>query len=138
MERAVKSDPQYLKPYVQLARLAVAEDRNRDALDITSRGLAFSPVEFPAIYFYNAVANFNLKNYDAAERSATETIAHDLEREFPEVERLLGSIFAVKGDLVPAIAHFRKYLELSPNAADADVISKRIDELEDRVHRQSD
>ncbi len=137
-ERAVKSDPQYLKPYVQLARLAVAEDRNRDALDITSRGLAFSPVEFPAIYFYNAVANFNLKNYDAAERSATETIAHDLEREFPEVERLLGSIFAVKGDLVPAIAHFRKYLELSPNAADADVISKRIDELEDRVHRQSD
>jgi tetratricopeptide (TPR) repeat protein len=131
-ERAVKSDPQYLKPYVQLARLAVAEDRNLDAADITNRGLAFSPVEFPAIYFYNAVANFNLKDYDAAGRSATETIAHDLEREFPEVERLLGSIFAAKGDLTPAIAHFRKYLELVPKAADSDVISNRITELEDR------
>ena len=131
-ERAVKADPQYLKPYVQLARLAVADNRNQDALDIAGRALEFNPVEFPAIYFYSALASFNLKNYDAAEKSATETVAHDADREFPEVERLLGSIFAVKGDFRPAIAHFRKYLELSPKAADAGDIRKQIDSLEQR------
>jgi len=131
-ESAVKSDPRYLKPYVQLARLAVAEGRNQDALDITSRGLELKPVEFPAIHFYNAVANFNLEHYDAAERNATEAIARDASREIPEVERLLGSIFAVKGDSGRAIDHFRKYLELAPKAADADAIRNRIAEIERR------
>jgi tetratricopeptide (TPR) repeat protein len=131
-ESAVKCDPQYLKPYVHLARLAVAEGRNEGALDITSRGLEFNPVEFPAIYFYNAVANFNLRHYDAAEKSAIETIAHDHSREIPIAESLLGSILGIKGDLGPAIDHLRKYLELSPQATDADVIRKKIDELERR------
>ena len=131
-EHAVQSDRQYLKPYVQLARLAVAEGRNQDALDITNRGLGLNPIEFPAISFYNAVANFNLKLYDAAEKSAIQAIAHDGKRELPEAESLLGSILANKGDLGPAIDHLRKYLELSPKAADATAIRERIAEIERR------
>jgi len=131
-EHAVQSDPQYLKPYVQLARLAIAEDRNRDALDITGRALALNPVEFPAIYYFNAVASFNLKDFKAAEREAAETIAHDSNRELPQAETLLGSIFAAEGDLAQAIAHFRKYLDLAPKAADARAIRNRIKELDRR------
>jgi tetratricopeptide (TPR) repeat protein len=131
-ERAVKCDAQYLKPYVQLARLAVGEGRNEDAIDITSRGLEFSPVEFPALYFYNAVANFNLKHYDAAEKSALQTIAHDSKREIPMAESLLGSVLGIQGHLDTAIDHLRKYLEISPQATDAAAIRQKIAELERR------
>ena len=131
-ESAVTFDPQYLKPYVQLARLAVVEGRNQDALAISGRALELNPVEFPAIYFYNAVANFNLKNYDAAEKSATEAIRHDSNREMPVAESLLGSILALKGELGPAIDHLRKYLELSPQASDAGTTRQKIAEIERR------
>lgn len=59
-----------------------------------------------------------------------EAIAHDHSREIPMVESLLGSILGVKGELGPAIDHLRKYLDLSPQATDADVIEKKIAELE--------
>ncbi len=131
-EEAVQSDPQYLKPYVQLARLAVSEGRNQDALDITNRGLALNPVEFPAISYFNAVANFNLKHYEAAEKSVAQAIAHDSKREMPLAESLFGSILAVKGELGPAIDHLRKYLELSPKASDAAAIREKIAEIERR------
>ncbi len=131
-EKAITAEPQFLKPYAQLARLAVAEGRYEDALEITIRGLEFNPVELPAIYFLNAVANFNLKHYDEAERAASATIAHDLKREIPMVESLLGSILGIQGHLDTAIDHFHKYLELAPNAADAGVIRQKIAELERR------
>lgn len=132
LEHAVQSDPQYLKPYVLLARLAVAEGRNQDALDITNRGLQLNPIEFPAIAYFSAVANFNLKHYDAAEKSVIQAIAHDGKRELPQAESLLGSILAIKGDLGPAIDHLRKYLELSPKAFDAAAIREKIAEIERR------
>lgn len=131
-ESAVKCDPQYLKPYMQLARQAIAEGRNEDALAITSRGLEYNPVEFPSIYFFNAVAHFNLKHYDAAEKGARQTIALDGKREIPLAESLLASVLAVQGHLDTAIDHFRKYLELSPNASDAAAVRAEIAELERR------
>ena len=131
-EHAVQSDPQYLKPYARLAQLAIAEGRNEDALEITRRGLEFNPVQFPAIYFYNAAAQFNLKHYDEAEKSALETIAHDHQRDIPMVESLLGSILAAQGHLDTAIDHLHKYLELAPHAADAAAIRERIADLERR------
>ncbi len=131
-EKAVQSDPRYLKPYVQLARLAIAEGRNQDALEITNRGLQLNPIEFPAISYFNAVANFNLKSYDAAQKSVIQAIAHDSKREIPMAESLLGSILAIKGDLGPAIDHLRKYLELSPKASDAATIREKIAEIERR------
>ena len=134
-EAAVKSDPKYLKPYAQLARLAVAEGRDQDALAITTPALELSPAEFPQIYFYNAVANFNLKHYDAAEKSALLAIACDSTRELPVAETLLGSILALRGEVRAAVDHFYMYLTLSPKASDADEIRARIDDLERQANQ---
>lgn len=69
-ERALQIDPKCLKPYQQLARLALAENRPEDAVHLTERAMELNPVEFPGIYFYHAVANYNLKRFDPAEKSA--------------------------------------------------------------------
>jgi tetratricopeptide (TPR) repeat protein len=132
-ERALQADPKYLKTYLQSARLALEERRLQDALEITDRAILQNPIEFPGIYFFNAVANFNLKQLEAAEKSVRQAIEHDSAHEIPRAESLLGSILANRGDLTGAITQFKKYLEHSPKAPDADNVRQQIASLERRM-----
>lgn len=129
-ERALQADPKYIKPYQQLARQALGEGRMEDAVRITERAMELNPIEFPGIYFYHAVASFNLKRLDAAEKSARRAIELDANHELPRAEHLLGTVLAAKGDRRGAIEHFRKYLEISPKATDAPEVKRSIAELE--------
>ena len=115
-ERAVAADPKYVKPYMYLARLALEQRRMEDAANIAGRALALNPVEFPAVYYYDASANFNLNRFDLAEKSARRAIELDTNHELPRAEFLLGSVLAAKGDRNGALQHMRKYLEISPKA----------------------
>lgn len=132
-DRAIEADPNYLKTYLQSARLALEEGRTQDALETTNRALEQNPFEFPGIYFFNAVAHFNLKQMDAAEKSVLQAIEHDRLHEIPRAESLLGSILANRADWKGALEHFNKYLEYSPNAADAANVKKQIALLERRM-----
>ena len=132
-ERAIQEDPKYIKPYLQLARMDLAEGRMEDAAKTTDQALALNPIEFPGIYFYNAVANFNLKRLDSAERSARRAVELDTEHEVPRSEYVLGTVLTAKGDRRGALEHMRKYLEISPKAADAAEVKGRIAALESGV-----
>jgi tetratricopeptide (TPR) repeat protein len=129
-ERALQADPKYIKPYMQLTRLALAEGSMQDAIRTAERAMELNPVEFPGIYFYHAVANYNLKRLDVAEKSARRAIELDASHEVPRAEHLLGSLLADKGDWRAAIEHLSKYLEIAPKATDAAEVKKRIAELE--------
>jgi Tfp pilus assembly protein PilF len=130
LEKAVAADPKYIKPYVQLAMLDLAEKKPEDAANIAGKAVAMNPLEFPDLYFYNAVANFELKHMDVAEFSARRATELDAAHEVPRSELLLGSILASKGDRTGAIEHFRKYLELVPKADNAEQVKKAIAQLE--------
>lgn len=129
-ERALKADPKYLRPYLQLARLALADKKLEEAVRITDQGIEQNPLEFPGIFFYNAVANYNLKQLDAAEKSARRTIELDSNHEIPRAEFLLGAILASKGDRAGAVEHMKKYLALTPKADDAANVKQMIAKLE--------
>lgn len=129
-EHALEADPRYLRPYLQLARLALSEGRIEDAGHITTRALALNPVEFPGLYYYDAVVDLRLKRLDDAERSARRAVELDANHEIPLAESLLGTVLAAKGDRSGAIEHYRKYLRISPNATDAASVRQRIAELE--------
>lgn len=128
-ERSLQIDPKYVKPYLQLARLDLAEKRVEDAAAIAGKAIELKPTEFPAIYFYHAVANFNLKRFDVAEVSARRAVELDSEHEVPRAEYLLGSVLAAKGDRSGALEHFRKYLEIAPKAPDVQEVKQRIADL---------
>ena len=53
-EHALKADPRYIRPYLQLIRLAVAGKRMEDAAALGERAMQLNPVEFPGIYYYDA------------------------------------------------------------------------------------
>ncbi len=129
-QHAIEADPKYIKPYLQLARMDLQEKRNDDALAITDSAIKQNPLEFPGVYFYNAVANFNLKRLDVAEKSARRAVELDSTHEIPRAEDLLGTILAHEGDRAGAVEHMKKYLALSPNAQDADQVKQHIAMLE--------
>jgi tetratricopeptide (TPR) repeat protein len=129
-ERAIEADPKYAKPYLQLARLAVNEGRMEDAVQIANRALSARAAAPPGIYFYQAVANFNLHRLDAAEKGARQTIGLDANHEYTQAEHLLGEVLAAKGDRAGAVEHLKRYLELAPKAQDVPAVKQRIAELE--------
>ncbi|HTS46533.1 MAG TPA: tetratricopeptide repeat protein [Bryobacteraceae bacterium] len=129
-EKAVAADPKYIRPYVQLAMLDLAEKHPEDAAAIAGKAVAMHPLEFPELYFYNAVANYNLKHLDVAEMSARRATELDAAREIPRAELLLGTVLIAKGDRAGGLQHFKKYLELVPKAQDAEQVKKAIAQLE--------
>jgi tetratricopeptide (TPR) repeat protein len=128
-ERAVQADPKYVKPYLQLIRMALSENRSEDASQLAERAMDVNSLEFPAIFFYHAVANLNLHHLDVAEKSALRAVELDTNHEIPRAENLLGTLLAARGDRQGAIQHLNKYLELSPKAADADKVRQLIADL---------
>jgi tetratricopeptide (TPR) repeat protein len=101
-----------------------------DAAAVGERAIQLDPVEFPGIYFYYAVANYELKSADAAEKAARRAIELDNAHDYPAAEALLGKVLADKGDFRGAIDHFTKYMKLAPKAEDVPAIRQRIAELE--------
>jgi Flp pilus assembly protein TadD len=128
--RALKADPKYIRPYLQLMRLAVAGKKMEDAAALGERATPLDPVEFPGIYYYDAVANYELQHADVAERAVRRAIDLDKAHEYPAAEALLGKVLAGKGDARGAMEHFTKYVQLAPKADDAPTIRQRMAELE--------
>lgn len=129
-EKAVQADPKYIKPYIELTMLDLAEKKPEDAIAIGGKAVAMNPLEFPQLYFYYAVANFNLKHFDVAEANARRATELDSAHEIPRAEVLLGSSLIARGDRAGGLEHFKKYLEILPKAPDADQIKRAIAQLE--------
>ena len=90
-----------------------------------------NPIEFPEVWFYNAVANFNLKRFDAAETSVLRAIALDSGHNvLPRAEHLLGFVLAQKRQYDQAVVHLRNYVRISPMATDVPATIQLIATLE--------
>jgi len=81
-------------------------------------------------YFYNAVANYQLKKFEDAERSALKAEHLDLLTHFPQLHLLVAQIFARKNDYAVAIGEIETYLALAPHAQDADQAREQLAKLE--------
>ncbi len=128
--QALAADPKYLNPYRQLASISVKEQNWKDTADTTSRLIKLDPVDFPDAYFYNAVANYYLKNWDEAEKSAREAQKLDSGNHMPKSNQLLGAILAEKQDYSGAAAQIKKYLTFLPEGQEADNAKKQLADLE--------
>jgi len=129
-DRALQAEPKYIRPYLQLMRIAVSQKRMQDAASLGDRAIQLNPVEFPGIYYYDAVANYDLKHLDVAEKAARQAIDFDKSHDFPAAEEVLGKVLADNGDPHDAIKHLNQYLKLAPRADDTEAIQRRIAELE--------
>src|SRR5258708_31580822 len=66
-ERAIAADPSLDSAYRLLANLLALEEQWTDLADVAGKLIRLSPADYPEAYFYSAVANYNLGEYDDAE-----------------------------------------------------------------------
>jgi regulator of sirC expression with transglutaminase-like and TPR domain len=110
--------------------MSVKEQNWKETADTTSRLIKLDPVDFADAYFYNAAANYYLKNWDEAEKSAREAQKLDPNNRMPKSSQLLGAILAEKQDYAGAAEQIKKYLTALPEGQEADSAKKQLAELE--------
>jgi len=127
-ESAMAADPKYVNPYTNLALLLGQKKEWQRTADVSAKGIKLNPIEFPQLFYYNAVANMNLGKLDDAEKSARDGVNSDPKGRMPRMDQLLGSILASKNDLKGAVESYRNYLKKDPNAPDAAQVKFQIAE----------
>ena len=141
--QATTIDTKFLPPYLSLALLAYEAEDWTEVLKFTGHILELDPLNhvsgyildldplnYTEAYFYNSLANYKLNRFEDAEKSGLKAEQVDLTTRFPQLHVLLAEIFARKNNYGRAIAELVNYLELVPNAPDADQVRARLAKLE--------
>ncbi len=128
--KSTEADPKFVSPQLELLQFAVNE---RDWEKIEKQAgvvIKLNPYISPQVWFFHSVASYNLKNLDAAEKSAREAAKLDTNHRNPKINHLLGVILADKGEYSSALDQMRTYLASAPNAPDAANVKTMVTELE--------
>jgi TolA-binding protein len=130
MLKAIEADPKMVVPYMELGLLAAKDANWQKSGEYLDRAVELDPVDFPQAWYADAVANYNLKNYDAAEKSARAAVKLDPRHANARSCYLLGLVLTEKGDYSGAAAELTNYIKLAPNAPDVAQAKSKLGELE--------
>ena len=127
---AISADPKFVSPYDRLARLSASATKWEEAEKYSKQAIDLNPVEFPTSFWYNAIANFNLKRDAEAEKSARSLVKLDRAHAYPDAERMLADLTSARGDLAEAADHLKAYLDEAPAGKGADQVRKQLARIE--------
>ena len=66
---AVKAEPKFVEPYIELSLLEYRAQKWQSLADISAEAAKLDAFEYPQSFLLNAVANYNLQRFDVAERA---------------------------------------------------------------------
>lgn len=132
--KALAADPKFVLPYEQLAALAVQGEKWQETLDNTNHALELDPAGTPQLWYYDALAKFQLGKTDEANVSASKSLAIDPRHSVPNTEQLLAVILARKADYAGALQHLKNCLTYIPAGPQSDLIKQQIAQLEPKAH----
>ena len=136
-ESAIKGDPKFVTPYIDMALIDAQAAKWQEVADITEKAIKLDPFDYPQAHFYNAIANYNLKNVEAAEKSAKEAERLDTRHALLQNFQLLGVILAQRQDYKGAAERFRSYLKFAPPSADVSNVKNQLEQVEKFVQQAS-
>ena len=126
---AAKIDPEFVNAWAELTVLAAVQSKwDEVALD-SSKVLELDPNSPSDIYFYSAVAHYNLKRIDTAEEHARHAATLDPQHRNPRINHLLGVILVQTREYAEATENLKLYLKLTPNAPETAAINQMLDEI---------
>jgi tetratricopeptide (TPR) repeat protein len=129
-EQAVAADPKYVNPYDGLAQLAMIAREWPNVVEITGKLVALNPANFPDAYYDSAVANYYLKKFDDAEKSALQGIRIDEAHQIPKLQYLLGMILLQKQNYQGASEHIQTFLGLAKQPDDIELAKRGLAEIQ--------
>jgi tetratricopeptide (TPR) repeat protein len=130
---ATQADPRSMGPYLELAMLSLNAKNWNELADVTYRALKLNSFDYPQAYFLNAVANYNLRKLDTAEKSARAAQRLDTRHTYPENSRLLGVILVDRQQYADAADALRDFLVAAPYSAAAPAARQLLDDLEKKT-----
>lgn len=128
--QAIKADPKFVDPYVQLSKLAVDAKNWQELVDVTDKVLQLDSFDYPEEFFFNAAGHFNLHDLDEAEKSLKRAEALDTRHQIPEILNLKGLILAQRRDYPGAIEQLSAFLKAAPDSPNADTARKQLAEIQ--------
>ena len=64
---AIKADPKYMEPYLELSRIALNAKDWPGLSELTGKAIALDSFDYPQAFLFNAVAHYNLHEFGPAE-----------------------------------------------------------------------
>lgn len=126
---AVKADPKYLSPYLQLSSLAYNNHDWPALAEVSEKLVALDAFDYPQAFYYSAVANYFTGKYKEAEARGRESLKADTEHHFPETYELMASILVKLNQPAAAVEQLETYLKLFPRSGDVVTVQGQITEL---------
>jgi len=130
LAKAIQSDDRFVPPYIELSRLQLVARQWQQLVETTEKAVKLDSFNYPQVYFFNAVANYNLHRIDAAEESVRRAQRLDSRHQLPQTSHLLGVILADRRDYTAAAEQMRDYLKFAPNSQNANDVRSQLDRLE--------
>jgi tetratricopeptide (TPR) repeat protein len=129
-KKAMSADSKLVTPWLELGLMSAREQKWQDSAGYLDRALQLDPVDFPQAWYVDAVANFNLKKLDPAEKSAREAVKLDPQHRNPRADYLLGLVLMEKRDYAGAAVELKNYLAMAPTADNHEEVRKQIEQIE--------
>ncbi len=118
-EHALAADARYVRPYFTLIVLAAGHEDWKKAAEMSEKLLSLDSYNYPAGYYYNALANYKLHNLEKADAAVHAARKLDPNNRLPKITLLMATIMMDRNDYAGAVQEFRSFLDHSPEGADA-------------------
>ena len=129
--KAIEADSKLVGPQAELGMMAAREQNWKDTAQYLDAALKMDPIDFPQLWFVDAVANYNTQNVAAAEKSVREAVKVDaLHNKNPQAHELLGVILLTKQEFAGAADELRTYIKLLPTAPDVEHVKQQLAQAE--------
>jgi tetratricopeptide (TPR) repeat protein len=129
-KKSIAADGNFVNPYERLFLMAAAQNEWEEALTQSDKVIRLNPFDFPGAYYVNAVANYQLKKFDAAEKSARESAKLTGKQVEPRSHYVLGLTLAQKGDFSAASDSLKTFLKVAPAGANIEQVQKILGDLD--------
>ena len=136
-DKSIAADSKFVNPYERLYLLSLKEQNWEDVASTTDKIKRLNPYDFPKAVYYNAVANFQLGNWDLAEKSAREAASMDSAFQNPKIHYVLAVTLANKQDFKGAAECLRTYLK-SEAITDRERVTKLLADFEKQVEAKAE
>jgi tetratricopeptide (TPR) repeat protein len=131
--QAMQADAKFLPPYFALAMLASRERDWKAVAELSGRALALNAYEYPIAYLLDAAANYNLHNYDRAEKSARMGQRLDSQHRMPRINFLLASILMERQDYAGSAEELRVFLQYEPTGREAEAAREMLAQTQQKI-----
>jgi tetratricopeptide (TPR) repeat protein len=132
-QKSLEADDKYVRPYLGLALMEAGLKKWPEVKELTEKVIKLNRYDFPAAFFYGAVASYNLRDNEAAEKLCRLGIEADSYHSVPKMSHLLGMILADKQDYKGASEQLSAYLKFAPKANDFEQVKQQLAEINGRV-----